>query len=148
MARADFLFKTSLRVRYSEVDAQGIVYNAHYLTYADIALTEYMRHLGIIFTVDTAKESGEDVHLVKATVEWKAPALLDQELDLWVRTTRLGRTSMTFLVEIHPKAEDRLLARCEIVWVNTHQESRKSAPLPPDWVEKIKALDGRTLAVD
>lgn len=142
MPRPDFRFFHPLRVRYSEVDAQGIVYNAHYLTYCDIALTEYMRRMGIVFSLETARESGEDVHLVKATLEWKSPARLDQELDLWTRTARLGRSSLTFVVEICPRDSDHLLARGEIVWVNTHQATRKSVPLPADWVARIRAFEG------
>lgn len=142
MPRPDFHFSHPLRVRYSEVDAQGIVYNAHYLTYCDIALTEYMRQMGIVFSLETARESGEDVHLVKATLEWKAPARLDQELDLWTRTARLGRSNLTFVVEICPRDSDQVLARGEIVWVNTHQATRTAVPLPADWVARIRAFEG------
>ena len=45
MSRNIFNFYYSFRVRYSEVDAQGIVFNAHYLTYFDTAMTEYLRHI-------------------------------------------------------------------------------------------------------
>src|SRR3546814_80205 len=138
MARSDFHFSHSIRVRYSEIDAQGVVYNAHYLSYNDLAITEYMRKLGIIFSVEQAEATGEDLHLVTATVDWKAPARLDQELDLLVRTSGIGTSSMTLLVEIHPKDQDKLLARVASVWVNTNQAARKSTALPADWVTKIR----------
>src|SRR5690606_20149900 len=45
MQQEDFRFSTSLRVRWAEVDMQGIVFNGHYLTYADVGITEYFRAL-------------------------------------------------------------------------------------------------------
>ncbi|MDA5194496.1 acyl-CoA thioesterase [Govanella unica] len=142
MSREAFRYSYPLRVRYSEIDGQGIVYNAHYMTYCDIATTEYMRALGIALDVETARASGADVHLVKATFEWKAPALADQELDILVRTERIGRSSLTLVIEIHPRDEDSLLLRSEIVYVYTDQTTRRSTPLPEDWIARIQAFDG------
>ena len=62
-----------------------------------------------------------------------------------VRTSRLGQSSMTFLLEIHPKGQDDLRATGEVVWVNTDQTTHKSAVVPQELVEKIVALEGDTL---
>jgi acyl-CoA thioester hydrolase len=53
----------------------------------------------------------------------------------------MGRSSLTFLLEIHPKDEDDLRATGEVVWVNTDQATHKSAALPDELVEKIMALE-------
>jgi acyl-CoA thioester hydrolase len=45
MAKSDFKFFYPIRVRYAETDLQGIVFNAHYLTYFDTAIYEYLRDL-------------------------------------------------------------------------------------------------------
>ncbi|HSC71381.1 MAG TPA: acyl-CoA thioesterase, partial [Candidatus Methylomirabilis sp.] len=42
-----FRFSFPIRVRYSEIDVQGIVYNSRYLEYVDVALTEYFRAMGV-----------------------------------------------------------------------------------------------------
>ena len=47
MARQDFSFFHTLRVRWAEVDMQAIVFNGHYLTYFDVAFTEYWREAGL-----------------------------------------------------------------------------------------------------
>ena len=60
------------RVRYSEIDLQGIVYNSRYLDYFDAAITEYMRHCGFNYVTD-ARNTGKDFHLVKASVEFLKP---------------------------------------------------------------------------
>lgn len=47
MKRQDFRCTARLRVRWAEVDIQKIVFNAHYLTYADVGMTEYWRALAM-----------------------------------------------------------------------------------------------------
>ena len=56
VSRNDFSFFHSLRVRWSEVDPQGIVFNGSYLTYADVATTEYYRHLGVSYPADLLRD--------------------------------------------------------------------------------------------
>ncbi|MGA7330074.1 MAG: thioesterase family protein [Rhodomicrobium sp.] len=93
--RSEFWFFFPLRVRYAEVDQQGIVFNAHYLTYFDVGITEYFRALGYDYTSQPAR-TGTDFHVVKSLVEYKAPVRFDEEIEVAVRTARLGRTSLTF----------------------------------------------------
>ena len=73
MSREQFWFFYPLRVRYSEVDCQGVVFNANYLMYFDTTITEYFRALGYDQYAD-AKQTGEDFHVVKSLIEYKAPA--------------------------------------------------------------------------
>ena len=144
MARPDFEFAWPFRVRYSEVDGQMIVFNAHYLTYFDTAITEYFRALPYDYRGQVAR-MGEDFHTVRTLVEYQRPITFDEDIEVYVRTSRLGRSSITFLLEIHPQGRDDLRATGEVVWVNTDQETHKSAAVPGDLVEKIVALEGNKL---
>ena len=72
MSKSQFNYFFSFRVRYSEVDAQGIVFNAHYLTYFDSAMTEYLRHIGHDYQKEVER-SNEDFHTVKTLVEYTKP---------------------------------------------------------------------------
>lgn len=146
MARSDFTFCHRLRVRYAEIDAQGIVFNANYLIYFDVALTEYVRAIKHTFPIGE-KRRDEDMHTVKALVEYRAPIHYDQEIDVCVRAARIGRSSIKFLLEIHPAGEDNCLTTGEIVWVNTHQQSRKSAPVPQALIDALKSLEGDRMIV-
>jgi len=135
-----FRFTHTLRVRYAEIDGQKIVYNAHYLTYLDVAFTEYCRAIGIAF-VDA---SAFDTALVKATLEYKRPARLDDLLDIHVSITRLGNTSFTgrFLISPHDQpAAEAAHMEAAIVYVSVSQEGR---PVPiPTWVrERIAVQEG------
>jgi len=128
MARAKFWFFHPFRVRYSEVDAQGVVFNAHYLTYFDTAITEYFRALGYNQFAD-AKQSGVDFHVVKSVIEYKAPILFDQEIEVGVRVAKIGNSSVVFAPGIFLKGGDTLLAAGEIVWVNTDQATHRPVPV-------------------
>lgn len=125
-----------MRVRYSEVDAQGIVYNSHYLTYFDISITEYFRHLNFDY-VGYVGRTGMDFHLVKGLVNYEAPIYNDQEIEIGCRVAKVGRSSLTFALEIFPKGSDERQSSGEIIWVNTDQETHKSAPVPVDITEMI-----------
>ena len=92
----------TLRVRYGECDLQGIVFNAHYLTYFDTTITEYFRALGYDQYAD-AKQTGEDFHVVKSVIEYKAPVRFDWELDVGARVARIGNSSLTFELAIFLK---------------------------------------------
>ncbi len=127
MARDDYRFSHPLRVRWAEVDRQGVVFNGHYLTYFDVGVTEYWRAIGYPYP-DVLTRHGTDLYMVKAGIEFRAPAVYDDVLDVCVRVGRLGRSSLRFLPEIHRGAE--LVASGELVYVNVEPATRRPAPLP------------------
>ena len=141
MSRSEFKFSFPFRVRYSEVDGQKIVFNAHYLTYFDTAITEYFRALPYDY-MGQVDRIGEDFHTVKTLVEYRKPISFDQEIDVLVRASRMGRSSLTFDLQIYPKGVDDMLASGEVVWVNTDQTTHRSVPVPAELVERLVAFEG------
>jgi len=144
MAKSDYKFFFPFRVRYAETDAQGIVFYAHYLTYFDTAINEYLRNLPFNY-VEHVKRTGTDFHVVKAVVEFFAPSHFDDEISVHVRTGKIGRSSLTFITEIFPKNEETTLVKGEVVWVNTNQKAKKSAPLPEELVVKLRGWEGQRI---
>ena len=130
MPRSDFQFFHRLRVRYSEIDGQAVVFNARYLDYADLGVAEYFRVLGI--PIVPGPETPE-FHAVRAAVDFKKPILLDEEVDIGVRTARIGHTSVTFALELHGKGAEDLRATIELVYVHVDLATKKSQQVP-DWV--------------
>ncbi|MGY3621436.1 acyl-CoA thioesterase [Bradyrhizobium sp. USDA 10063] len=133
--RRDFWFHHPFRVRYSEVDAQAVVFNAHYLTYFDTAITEYFRALGYDYLGEVAR-TGVDFHLVRSVVEYKAPIRFDEEIDVCVRVARIGRSSITLALAIFARGSDDLRSTGEIVWVCTDQRTHS----PVAVAEPLRAL--------
>lgn len=145
MARSDFEFAWPFRVRYAEVDGQMIVFNAHYLTYFDTAITEYFRALPYDYRGQVTR-TGEDFHTVRTLVEYQQPIVFDEDIEVCLRTSRLGGSSLTFLLEIHPQGLDDLRATGEVVWVNTDQTTHKSAAVPAQLADKIRVYEGERLS--
>jgi acyl-CoA thioester hydrolase len=122
--RKDFWFHFPFRVRYSEVDAQAVVFNAHYLTYFDTSITEYFRALGYDY-LGEATRTGNDFHIVRSVVEYKAPIRFDEEIDVCVRVEKIGRSSLSLALAIFLKETEELRATGEVVWVYTDQTTHK-----------------------
>jgi acyl-CoA thioester hydrolase len=119
-----------MRVRYSEIDGQSVVFNSRYLEYADVAITEYLRTHGI--SIVPGAETPE-FHVAKATVEFKSPIRIDEEIDLCVRTRRMGRSSWTLLVEIRGAAKNDHRATIEEIYVHVDLRSGTTTPIP-QWI--------------
>ena len=97
------MFAHRIRVRYAEIDGQGVVFNAHWLTYFDETCTRFVESFGFgpkFWTVEF------DVMLVRAVVEWQGPARFDEWVDISCAPVRLGTTSFdlhyTATVDGHP----------------------------------------------
>lgn len=134
MPRESFNCSHRLRVRWAEVDKQDIVFNGHYLTYFDVAITEYWRAIGLPYP-QTSAGTGSELYTVKATVEYHQPARYDDWLDVVIRCARIGRSSLQFLLEIW-RGEEHLISG-ELIYVNADPATRKSAPVPARLREAI-----------
>ena len=145
MARSDFRFTYRKRVRYAEIDAQAVLFNSRYLEYFDIGITEYWRAVGMYEKSGITGEDAAEFHVAKAVVEFKAPILLDEEVDICVRCTRIGTSSMTFAFELHGAGADDLRATGEEVSVHVAEARGRPAPVPDQVVEKFEAIEGRPL---
>ena len=129
MAKQDFKFKTPVRVRWAEGDAQGIVFNGAYLGYLEIAQSEYFRNLG--FSIYRIAETGYfDTAVVKTTLEFKAPARVDQLLELHARVSAIGTTSLTLEVEIYPQDSEQLLTTIQAIYVGFTSQTGETRPVP------------------
>jgi acyl-CoA thioester hydrolase len=115
-----------LRVRYGECDPQGVVFNAHYFAYFDIALTELWREAAGGYAAMT--EAGIDLQVVEATARYKAPARFDDELDVEIEVARLGTTSMVTRHAIRRDGE--LLVEGELAHVFVDAAQLTKIPIP------------------
>ena len=138
MPRSDFRMSHALRVRWAEVDPQGIVFNANYLMYFDVAITEYWRAIGYPYP-NALTEHGVDTFVVKATLEYHRPARFDDSLDVLVRVGRIGRSSLRVPIEIH--RGDELLVSGELVYVMASVEARAPTPVADFLREAIRSYE-------
>jgi acyl-CoA thioester hydrolase len=119
-------FRHSLRVRYNECDQLGIVFNANYLVYADLAINEFWRErLG---GYRSLVESGLDVAVVQAGLRFHRPLRFDQEFTVEVRAGEPGRTSLSFEMAILCEGEKATGISMKYVCVDS--STGRPAPLP------------------
>ena len=106
-------FVHRIRVRYAEVDGQGVVFNAHWLTYCDDACTRFMDAMGFgSIWIDEF-----DVMLVKAVLEWSGPAAFDEWIDIAVTPARIGTKSFDLRLErlkLRTQSADIVGGRCSL----------------------------------
>jgi acyl-CoA thioester hydrolase len=138
-------FTHRLRVRYSECDPQGVVFNAHYVTYFDIALTELWREA--IGPYADMVEAGADMVVAEARVRYLAPAGFDEVLEIAVVPTRLGTTGMTTTMRVD--RDGTLVAEGDMRHVFVDTATGTKRPIPDDvrrglepYLRRGDALDG------
>lgn len=138
-----FRFACPVRVRYSEVDRQGIVYYSRYLEYVDVAHTEYFRAVGFEYQ-DLIDRHGFDPSVVQATLEYQRPACFDDVLQVQARVVAIGRTSFRMEFQIARKQSDEPVARAQIVYVNFDKATQSSRPVPENIRRRIETFEGST----
>ena len=121
------VFRHPLRVRFHECDPQGIVFNANFLAYADIAITELYREAFGSWSqeMDT---SGIDMVVAEANVRFMAPLHFDEEFELVAHIQSLGTTSITTAVAMDRGGETA--AEVTLRHVVVDAETRQKAPIP------------------
>jgi acyl-CoA thioester hydrolase len=131
-------FRHRLRVRYNECDPQGVVFNANYLTYFDITITELWREAMGSWTEVVA--AGADMVVAEIRVRYLGALTFDDEFEVGVAISSLGNTSMTAALELECNG-DRV-AEGEIRYVAIDPKSREKTPIP----DKIRDAVGPYLS--
>ena len=124
-------FVHELRVRYGECDPQGIVFNANYLLYFDVAFTELWREA--VGPWLQMVERGFDAVVAHADIDFRSPARYDDVLSLPVRVVRLGRTAITTEIDVMRGQELLVAMRARHVCVSTESWAKTDVPA---WVRE------------
>ena len=143
--KAPFKFSTRTRVGFSDTDAQGIVYYGRYLPYLDLARVEYHRRLGLLGM--EIGEPGVEFVMRACTIEYHAPAVFDDELELFIRVARIGRTSATYECAADRSSDDALMVTATQTLVLVDLDGRRACEIPQEFRETIRAFEGNDVLV-
>lgn len=124
-----------LRVYYEDTDAGGVVYHARYLAFAERGRTELMRSLGHHMGEVVAAGGGFVVR--GATLDYKAPARLDDLVTVASRVSSIGRSSLTMLHEVRRGAEILVRITLGLVWIGADFKPKRL----PDEIRRVLGLD-------
>ena len=133
----EFRFSTSIRVRYSDLDAQGHVNSARYFTFMEEARLHYAQALGLWTAVKDFMGVGQIV--AEATCTYIQPVFLGQTVDVAVRIARMGTKSMTTEYRLTVGADE--VATGRTVQVTYDYQNQRSIPIPDAWRQRIEAYE-------
>ena len=112
-----------IKIRYGEVDRQGVVFNAHYLAYLDDVVDSWLREFEGEFD-----SLGWDLMLKNVNLEWHGPAGIGEVLNVEAHVSRWGNTS--FDVSFEVKVEKRLVLTATIVYVGVKTGTTETLKAP------------------
>ena len=138
--RPPFKHSARARVGFSDTDAQGIVYYGRYNPYFDLARVEYLRRLELLHAqTDTA-------FVMRAnSVDYLAPAVLDDEIEIFCRVARIGRTSLTYEFAAYRGPDDVLMVTATQTLVLVDLAERRAQEIPGWLRERIASFEGDDL---
>jgi acyl-CoA thioester hydrolase len=119
-------FSHELRVRYGECDAQGIVFNANFLAYVDVVLTEIWRES--MGSYEALLATGVDTVVGEANLRFRAPGRFDDVITIEAGFDGLGTTSTT--LKLWFRRGEELLCDADIRYVFVATETWEKAPIP------------------
>jgi acyl-CoA thioester hydrolase len=137
---SEFRFYHPIEVRYGDLDPQGHVNNAKYLTYFEQARVAYWIEMGFFSKDQSFMELG--VILADVHITYFAPVYFGQKVKVGVHVTRLGNKSMTWEQNVVDVESGKELAKGEVVIVAYDYRQEKTIPIPNEWREKITEFEG------
>lgn len=129
---SDFKFYYPIEVRYGDLDPQGHVNNAKYLTYMEQARVGYLRHLGL-WHGGSFLDLG--IILADAQITFRAPILFEHPVQVGVRTSRLGNKSFDVVHSIENSLDGSMFATGKMVLVAYNYHTKQTLPIPDSWRE-------------
>ncbi len=135
-----FRFFHPIEVRYGDLDAQGHLNNAKYLTYFETGRIRYFAELGLFTPGQSFMDIG--VIMAEARVTFHAPVEYGTPVKVGVRTSKLGGKSMTVDQNIVHAETGQVLASGQVILVAFDYHTNKSMPIPDVMREKIAAFEG------
>jgi acyl-CoA thioester hydrolase len=137
-----FKYSALDRIGFSDTDAQGIVYYGRYMPYFDLARVEYHRHLEMAF----GRRPGKHEFVMRAcSIDYLAPARFDDLIEVFIRTSRIGRTSVTYEFAAYRFEDDLLLVTSHQTVVLVELSTHAATPVPESFRETIRAFEGDDL---
>ena len=140
MTQEEFRYRTEFRVRFGETDLQGVVFNANYLLYVDTAQMDYLRYIGVPYSL--MRGQGHDIVIAEAHLQFKSPARFDEFIDAYARVPEIGNTSFRMAFELHERTSGRLLASARTVYVIVQESTGEPIRVPAYLRRAVREFEG------
>jgi len=124
--RVSEVFTHTMRVRYGECDPQGVVFNANWLAYFDVVVTELWREL--IGDYSAMIEDGADMMVAEVGIRFRGPARFDDVIDFELSVTRLGETALSTRIDASVDGRPAVQGTMRHVFVEPGTNAKRSIP--------------------
>ncbi len=135
---SDFNFSYPITVRYSDLDPQGHVNNARYLSYIEQARVKYIQHLNL-WDGNSFLDIG--VVIANVQIDFKAPIFISDDIQVEMRVSRLGRKSFEMEYQITGITNEKVFATSSTILVAYDYHKGRTIPISKVWREKIAAFE-------
>ena len=136
-----YRFFHPIHVRFIETDQQGHVFFGHFLTYFDVALTEYLK--AIDYSYDKFLQAGIDFYYVESLCQYHDRAFFDEVLHVHARIGKIGNSSFTFEFSIFEPESQRFIASGHIVAVAIDPHTSKPIRAPEGLRQAVARFEGK-----
>ncbi len=137
---SDFNHKTTVTVRFHEVDMLGVCNNAVYINYFEHARLEYVKAAGLIPQGGIFSD-GKLFFMVRNEINYREHSFYDDELDIYSRISYIKNSSFGFDHLIVKKKTGQIIVDGKGVVVYVDPKTKKSTLLPDDFIDKVKRID-------
>ena len=135
-----FKHRTSIQIRFKDLDALGHVNNANHLTYFELARMQYSDD--VLGKIDWSKNG---FILASVKLDYKKPILIKDRVFVLSRTSKAGTKSFEMehqIIRIEPDGTETILAEGSNVIVCMEYATMKTIPVPEEWKTKVSAFEG------
>ena len=126
-------FTIDIQMRFRDIDGMGHVNNAVYLSYAELARTQFYLKSAGRRTLDEV-----DFILAHVEIDYESPAVWGDQIQVSVWPSKIGTSSFSLSYEISEKRSGRILARAKSVLVSYDYTNKKSKPISPDFRKRLE----------
>ena len=126
------------KIRFSDCDVQGIVFNPNYALYIADTITDFFDAVGVSW--DTFIANGYHLVLARNEIEYRSPARLGETLVTGARIGRVGTSSLTFDLQCSDEQSGRVVADARLVQIVVDHETLRPKPVPPFFLEAVRKV--------
>lgn len=132
--------KAKIQIRFADTDMLGHVNNANYLTYMELARMSYFNEV----VADAVDWSKEGVILAKATIDYRRPIYLEDDLSVKLCIDHISSKSFNFSYQfiVTQNGEEQVCSEGSTIMVCFDYQENKSIVMPDKWKERIKSYEG------
>jgi acyl-CoA thioester hydrolase len=136
--------RTTLEVRFRDIDAFGHVNNAVFFSYVEQARIRYLLD---VLQPDTTFDRMPLI-LAHVTLDYRSPIAFGEQVTVETRIDRIGRSSIEMSHRMTAGDEGRLVGDVRTVLVTYDYSVARPMPVPDDWRARIGDHEGRTFDTD